>query len=112
MLEMIENTSAIPLEYKQYYRDLGAERIRRCAYIEANLQRELDNLSQYSNVKLDLEVGKVYSNAEIKSMIQSEYNRLGMNKTAKATDIEMFADVKKVSYKDLFNKKQNGYKLK
>ena len=110
LLEMIENTSAIPLEYKQYYHELGAERIRRCAYIEANLRRELDNLNQYSNVKLPLEVGKVYSNAEIKSMIQAEYNRIGMNKTAKATDIEMFADVVPKKFTNN-NQRNNGYKI-
>lgn len=112
LLEMIENTSAIPLEYKQYYRELGAERIRRCAYIEANLRRELEDLSKWGDVSLDLEEGRTYSNAEIKTMLQAEYDRLGMNKTAKATDIvRHLNNVVSTRYIDECGKKQNGYKL-
>lgn len=112
LLEMIENTSAIPLEYKHYYRELGAERIRRCAYIEANLRRELEDLSKWGDVSLDLEEGRTYSNAEIKTMLQAEYDRLGMNKTAKATDIvRHLNNVVSTRYIDECGKKQNGYKL-
>ena len=112
LLEMIENTSAIPLEYKHYYRELGAERIRRCAYIEANLRRELEDLSKWGDVSLDLEEGRTYSNTEIKTMLQAEYDRLGMNKTAKATDIvRHLNNVVSTRYIDECGKKQNGYKL-
>ena len=43
-------------------------------------------------------------------MIQAEYNRLGMNKTAKATDIEMFADVIPKKF-TINNQRTNGYKI-
>jgi hypothetical protein len=54
----------------------------------------------------------VYSNAAIKKMIQAEYDRLGMNATAKATEITKYVpDVIPARYTDENGKKQNGYKL-
>jgi hypothetical protein len=54
----------------------------------------------------------VYSNAAIKKMIQDEYDRLGMNATAKATDIKKYVPgVENARYTDENGKRQNGYKL-
>ena len=45
-------------------------------------------------------------------MLQAEYDRLGMNKTAKATDIvRHLNNVVSTRYIDECGKKQNGYKL-
>lgn len=112
LLPMIEEASVIPIEFKQYYRGLGAERIKRSGYVESILRKHLEDASKFSSVNITLEREKVYSNAEIKSMIQAEYNRLGMNATAKATDITKYVpDAVSARYKDENGKKQNGYKL-
>ena len=111
--ELIEECSFIPYEYKEYFHELGPDRIKACAYIEANLKRELDNVRRASMINLQLEPDVVYSNAAIKKMIQDEYDRLGMNATAKATDILKYVpDAVPARYKDENDKKQNGYKLK
>ena len=113
LLPMIEEASVIPIEFKQYYRGLGAERIRRSGYVESILRKHLEDASKFSSVNITLEQDRVYSNAEIKSMIQAEYNRLGMNATAKATDITKYVpDAVPTRFRDENGKKQNGYKLK
>jgi hypothetical protein len=110
--ELIEECSFIPYEYKEYYHELGPDRIKACAYIEANLKRELENVRRASMINLQLEPDVVYSNASIKKMIQDEYDRLGMNAKAKATDIMKYVpDVIPARYTDENRKKQNGYKL-
>ena len=113
LLPMIEEASVIPIEFKQYYRGLGAERIRRSGYVESILRKHLEDASKFSSVNITLEQDKIYSNAEIKSMIQAEYNRLNMNATAKATDITKYVpDAVPARFRDENGKKQNGYKLK
>jgi hypothetical protein len=113
LLPMIEEASVIPIEFKQYYRGLGAERIRRSGYVESILRKHLEDASKFSSVNITLEQDKIYSNAEIKSMIQAEYNRLNMNATAKATDITKYVpDAVPTRFRDENGKKQNGYKLK
>lgn len=112
LLPIIEEASVIPIEFKQYYRGLGAERIRRSGYVESILRKHLEDASKFSSVNITLEKDRVYSNAEIKSMIQAEYNRLGMNATAKATDITKYVpDAVPARFRDENGKKQNGYKL-
>ena len=111
LLPMIEEASVIPIEFKQYYRGLGAERIKRSGYVESILRKHLEDASKFSSVNITLEREKVYSNAEIKSMIQAEYNRLGMNATAKATDITKYVpDAVSARYKDENGKKQSKKK--
>ena len=113
LLPIIEEASVVPIEFKQYYRYLGAERIKRSGYVESILRKHLEDASKFSSVNITLDQERVYSNAEIKSMIQAEYNRLGMNATAKATDITKYVpNAVPARYKDENGKKQNGYKLK
>lgn len=106
----LEQASIIPNEFKLYFRELGPERIRRNGYIEANLRNELVNAHRVSGVCLNLKEGQVYSNTDIKSIIQAEYDRLGMNKTAKATDIFEFADAKESKIR-INGKRVYGYKI-
>ena len=110
--ELIEECSLIPYEFKEYYHELGPDRIKACGYIEANLKRELENARRASMINIQLEPDVVYSNASIKAMIQAEYDRLGMKATAKATEITKYVpDVIPARYTDENGKKQNGYKL-
>ena len=110
--DLIDQAPVIPYECKEYYHELGPDRIKACAYIEANLKRELENTRRASMINIQLEPDVVYSNAAIKKMIQAEYDRLGMNATAKATEITKYVpDVIPARYTDANGKKQNGYKL-
>lgn len=113
LLPRIEASSAFPIEFKKYYRELGSDRIRRAGYIEAKLKRLLEDTSRLGNVNLTLEPGLIYSNVEVKAMIQEEYNRLGINKAAKATDITLYVtNAVPTRFNDENGKKQHGYKLK
>ena len=110
--DLIDQAPIIPYEYKEYYHELGPDRIKACAYIEANLKRELENTRRASMINIQLEPDVVYSNAAIKKMIQAEYDRLGMTATAKATEITKYVPgVIPARYTDGNGKKQNGYKL-
>ena len=112
LLPMIEAEPVIPIEFKQYYRGLGAEKIKRSGYVESIIRKQFEDASKFSSVNVTLDQDRVYSNLEIKSMIQAEYDRLGMNAKAKATDIMKFVpNAEKTRYKDENGKKQNGYKL-
>ena len=55
LLPMIEEASVIPIEFKQYYRGLGAERIRRSGYVESILRKHLEDASKFSSVNITLE---------------------------------------------------------
>jgi hypothetical protein len=111
--DLIDQAPVIPYEYKEYYHELAPDRIKACAYIEANLKRELENVRRASLINIQLEPDVVYSNAAIKKMIQAEYDRLGMTATAKATEITKYVPgVIPARYTDENRKKQNGYKLK
>ena len=80
--------------------------------LQSILRKHLEDASKFSSVNIILDQDRVYSNAETKSMIQAEYNRLGMNATAKATDITKYVpDAVPTRYKDENGKKQKGYKL-
>ena len=110
VLPMIESSPSVPTEFKKYYRKLGPEKIKRAAYIEANLKRLLSNASKISGMSLNLNPGDVYTYAELKTMIQAEYNRLSIIRTGKATDITQYAHVQKVKLtRD--GKRINCYKI-
>ena len=110
VLPMIETSPSVPTEFKKYYRELGPEQIKKAGYIEANLKRLLSTASKISGMSLNLKTGDVYTNAELKTMIQAEYDRLSIIKTAKATDITQYAHVQKVKLtRD--GKRINCYKI-
>ena len=110
VLPMIESSPSVPNEFKKYYRELGPEKIKRAGYIEANLKRLLSNASKVSGMCLKLNPGDVYTYAELKAMIQAEYDRLSIIKTAKATDITQFAHVKRIK-ETRDGKRINCYKI-
>ena len=107
---MIETSPSVPTEFKKYYRELGPEQIKKAGYIEANLKRLLSNASKISGMSLNITPGDVYTNAELKTMIQAEYDRLSIIRTGKATDITQYAHVQKVKLtRD--GKRINCYKI-
>ena len=52
-------------------------------------------------------VGNRYTKADIKTTLKNLYERIGYQKTAKATDLEEYFDLKKIYTSD----KKNGFEL-
>ena len=117
--ELVAFFSLIPDKYKDYYDFLGFEGIRAHKYKEAEIKRELDKLcgnSQKEN-KIELEVyrlfkaGNRYTNKDIKNELKNLYERLGYQKTAKATDIEDWFVTKPIKMQDSTSKWTHGLEL-
>lgn len=76
---------------RSYYELLGADKIRALSCDEANLKKEVEAISKAGTVEYNLKkllhIGQRITKADLKQLIQTEYNRLGIKKTAKATDI-------------------------
>ena len=88
----------IPAEYKQYYKVLGTEVIKKQAYILSRIKPVYEAVIQKNTIqeKIDgkFSVGKQYTKSEIKEAFKAVYSELGLKKSAKATDIEEFYEVK------------------
>ena len=90
---------------KDYYSLLGADRIRALSCDEANLRREVAAINKEGRVEINLKkilkAGQRITKAQLKVLIQQQYNLLGIKKTAKATDIAKFGfDTKEVKIKE------------
>lgn len=114
--DLLDLLPQIPIEIKRYYDGLGPDRIRRCSYIEARIQRELDT-RDYKDLLKNATTsafvhGQFYTLKEIKSTLEAIYNSLGMNKTAKASDLTnmewMYCKPAQLS---IDGHKENGYRI-
>lgn len=74
---------------------LNKDRTRINTLAETN--RKLSAHSEAIVYGLDLKVGAVYSNQELKAMIQTYYDSNGIGKKAKGTDVTQWFEVKKTS---------------
>ena len=114
--EMDAFFSLIPTErYKDYYKHLGFSGIRAHRYNEAEIKREIERICGNSQKGDQLreemyrlfKVGNRYTKADIKTTLKNLYERIGYQKTAKATDLEEYFDLKKIYTSD----KKNGFEL-
>ena len=107
----------IKLTQRNYLYILGPERIKNIGYKESDIKREIFSLYSKDLVKSELIkniiIKKRYNLKELKEIIQSIYNLLGISKTAKAKDIEEYYEVKTVKVIDPDNpeKRVNGYEI-
>ena len=88
----------IPLTYKKYYLVLGPSRCKAHGYDVTDIRREYeDTIMDKEEMKKEIyrtfEVGKVYSNKDVKSKLTEIYNSYGYNKISKANDIENYFKV-------------------
>lgn len=91
--DLVKKSPAI----KVYYNELGADRIKALSYRESNLKDEIRNKESKGNIAYELSkriTTGFISNAELKDIIQSVYDKLQLKKKAKATDIELLLDCK------------------
>lgn len=94
--------SYIPGNYREYYELLGFSGIRAHRYNEAEIKRERERLCGNSQredaLKEEIyrlfEVGNRYVKSDIKATLKLLYERLGYKKTAKASDIQEYFEVK------------------
>jgi hypothetical protein len=103
----------IPPKFKEYYTIIGPDFIRANKYQEADIRREWAKLR--ANKTIDIaseiykifEVGKRYTKADIKETLKGLYGKLGYQKTAKASDLEQYFEVKGILTPD----KKAGFEL-
>ena len=97
VIELIDEKSP---EHKYHYDTVGESTIKSLSYNKTKIKHAVsvaENFNEnYLNVisKLGLRLNTKYTCQELKSMIQKVYNDLGINKTAKSTDIKMYYSVR------------------
>ena len=107
--------SLIPDKYRNYYDDLGFEGIRAHRYNEAEIKREQEKLCGNSQKEENLKneiyrlfiIGNRYVKADIKNTLKSLYEKIGYQKTAKATDLEEYYVIKPILTSD----KKHGFEI-
>ena len=117
--ELILFFSYIPDKYKDYYNVLGFEGIRACKYQESYIKRKIDSLygnsQKEDRIKEEIyrlfTVGYRYSKSDIKLTLKNAYERVGYQKTAKASDLEEYFIVKDTKLQDETKKWVNGFEL-
>ena len=106
----------LPKSYREFYITLGPDRCRSLGY---KYQLLKDNISQVNfdintlnnTIYNNFQVGEKCSNAAIKTKLQGLYNQLGYKKTAKATDLENWFEIKEIKVKDSSGKRVNGFEI-
>lgn len=96
------------------YKKLGVRRLKALGYDSYKIKNELNTLA--SKDSIDLQIKKLfnennfYSNKDIKTKLGTLYTNLGINKKAKATDIENVFNIS-VTNKKINGKTVRGYQL-
>ena len=83
---------------------MGPEFIKRFSCKEAEIKREWENLKSNTGIQEEVndeiykifEVGKRYTKADIKETLRGLYRKFGYQKTAKATDLEDYFELKPI----------------
>ena len=119
--EDIDNISdilnQIPLVYKVYYIVLGPERCKALNYEVTKISKEFSDM-QFDKSQLRdeicniFEVGKRYTNSEVKETLKNLYTSFGYNKTPKANDLEKYFEIRpcKITNKET-GKRDHGFKI-
>jgi len=103
----------IPPKFKEYYTIMGPDFIKQFSCNEAEIKKEW--IKQRSNKTIDIaseiykifEVGERYTKADIKATLKKLYSEVGYQKTAKASDLQEYFEVKGILTSD----KKNGFEL-
>jgi len=103
----------IPPKFKEYYTIIGPDFIKQFSCNEAEIKKEW--IKRRSNKTIDIAseiykifvIGQRYVKSDIKETLKELYERLGYKKTAKASDLQEYFEVKKIYTSD----KKNGFEL-
>ena len=118
--ENLENfLELVPGKYKDYYTIVGPEIISACSYAESEIKKRWMETVSNSEIKDDViaeiyrmfKVGQRYTKSDIKDSLNNLYQRLGYQKKAKATDLEVYYIMKYVKFQDSTNKWVNGFEI-
>jgi len=111
--EELQQTVSIPNDMKAYYNALGTDRLRSLSWKEASIRSFIMGAS----VSIDEEINTAfpeswYSATRIKAVLQDIYDRHGLNKRAKAKDIERYLNCSPSKRSDENGSRVNGYEIK
>ena len=106
-----------PERFKDYYTEMGPDRIKASGYREDKLKAEWakahqEELGVSDELILDIveyfKLGQRYTNPDIKEKLKELYQKHGYQKTAKASDLEEYFWLKKVYMPSI---KKNGFEI-
>jgi hypothetical protein len=117
--ELISFFNHIPDKYGDYYNFLSFSGISACKYQEASIKRKIESIYINSDIEDKIKdeiyrlftVGYRYSKSDIKSTLKNAYERIGYQKTAKASDLEEYFIVKDTKLQDDTKKWVNGFEI-
>ena len=102
----------LPIKYRNLLNLVGPEKIRATGHIESIIKKELQQKSMISSIGSELVskiiIGNRYTLKDLKNLIGLVYQSLGIDKTAKATDILEFFEVREC----LITEKDSGKRVK
>ncbi len=112
--ETLEALPQIPMTMKEYYNSLGPEGIRASSYLATRIDRKIRGVPCEDDLQEEITAafipGSFYSYKQIKSTLEEIYERLGIDRTPKATDLEKWMECKQTKG-IVDDKKENGYKI-
>ena len=90
--------SIVPTNYQWYMNLLGPERIKANGYIEVDIRNETGVILGCNNIKAEILInfkpGNKYSSKNTKQTLKNIYDKLGIEKTAKASELENYFSLK------------------
>jgi hypothetical protein len=109
----------IPGKYKDYFKIVGIDIIKAYGCEESKIKKAWMETVSNSEIKDDViseiyktfKVGQRYTKSDIKDSLNNLYQRLGYQKKAKATDLEIYYLMKYVKFQDSVGKWVNGFEL-
>ena len=106
----------IPTNYQGYMNLLGPERIKANGYIEIDILNEMESVLSVDNIKAEVlmkfHTGQKYSTKFIKSTLIDIYQNLNIKKTAKASDLNDWFDLRSCKvFNPEINKWENGFEI-
>ena len=114
--ENLENfLELIPGKYKDYYTIVGPEIISACSYAESEIKKRWRETVSNGEIKDEVTteiyktfmVGQRYTKSDIKDTLNNLYQRMGYQKKAKSTDLELYYIMKPI----LTPEKKAGFEL-
>ena len=113
---MLDYLPQIPIEIKRYYNALGPDVIKSNSYMEARLRRLVNtnkNIETLQDATQDAFIpGSFYPYKQVKAILSDIYRMLGIEKTAKASDLQSMDWLScKPAQAWIDGHKENGYRI-
>ena len=92
--ELLKTDSRIPRDFSLYYSILGSAKIRSVSYIESNIRNIIDQILKKDNISgivlHSFLIGNKYTKKYIKEKLQEIYDKQGIKRSAKASDLDNY----------------------